>query len=387
MTPISSPFRRRYDVVVVGARVAGASTAMLLARHGLRVLTVDRAEPGADTLSTHALMRAGVVQLARWGVLPAVREAPTPLVDRTTFHYGDDGATIAIRADEHADGLYAPRRRVLDPLLVAAARAAGVDVRHGVELLDLRRDRRGRVDGVAVRAGDTTVEVAADLVIGADGARSRTARLVGADSYRTGSHASSSVFAYLQGIPHDGYHWHFAPGVASGAIPTNDELTCVFASVPAHRFGREIRPDVRGGFWRVLRAASPELADAAARARVDGRFRTFPGQHGFFRQSWGAGWALVGDAGHFDDPSTAHGISGALRDAELLATAVLDGNLAAYQDARDDLALDIFTATDHISSFPADLDVLRGHHLALSRAMQREAAVVAGWSRADSDAA
>ncbi len=52
-----------YDAVVVGARAAGAATAMLLARHGLRVLVVDRSRYGADTLSTHALMRGGVLQL------------------------------------------------------------------------------------------------------------------------------------------------------------------------------------------------------------------------------------------------------------------------------------------------------------------------------------
>ena len=63
----------RYDVVVAGARVAGSATALLLARAGLRVLVVDPIERGRDTLSTHALMRGGVLQLARWGLLDAVR--------------------------------------------------------------------------------------------------------------------------------------------------------------------------------------------------------------------------------------------------------------------------------------------------------------------------
>jgi glycine/D-amino acid oxidase-like deaminating enzyme len=60
--------RRSWDVIIIGGRVAGASTALLLARAGVRVLVVERARRGSDTLSTHALMRGGVLQLHRWGL-------------------------------------------------------------------------------------------------------------------------------------------------------------------------------------------------------------------------------------------------------------------------------------------------------------------------------
>ena len=76
-----------YDAVVVGGRVAGASTAMLLARAGARVLLLERGAYGSDTLSTHGLMRAGVLQLSRWGLLDEVVAADTPPVTRTVFHY------------------------------------------------------------------------------------------------------------------------------------------------------------------------------------------------------------------------------------------------------------------------------------------------------------
>src|SRR5215213_9725547 len=77
-----------HDVVVCGARAAGAATALLLARAGLRVLVLDRSRYGADTLSTHALLRAGVLQLHRWGLLDRVIAAGTPPVRRITFSYG-----------------------------------------------------------------------------------------------------------------------------------------------------------------------------------------------------------------------------------------------------------------------------------------------------------
>ena len=101
-----------YDAVVVGARCAGAATAMLLARRGIRVLVLDRGQYGTDTLSTHALMRGGVLQLHRWGVLPEVIRHGTPPVRSTTFHYGAEAIEVAIRPGNGVDALYAPRRMV-----------------------------------------------------------------------------------------------------------------------------------------------------------------------------------------------------------------------------------------------------------------------------------
>ena len=114
-----------HDVVVVGARAAGAATAMLLARAGLHVLVVDRSSYGADTLSTHALMRAGVLQLHRWGLLDAIVAAGTPPVRTSTFTYAGATVPIPVKPVNGVDALYAPRRTVLDPVLVDAARAAG----------------------------------------------------------------------------------------------------------------------------------------------------------------------------------------------------------------------------------------------------------------------
>src|SRR5215213_8970252 len=130
----------RYDAIVVGARAAGAATAMLLARAGMRVLVLDRSRRGTDVLSTHALMRGGVMQLQRWGLLDRVIDAGTPPVRRTTFSYGADQVVITIKPAHGVDALYAPRRTVLDPILVDAAESAGADVRFGVIVRALLRD-------------------------------------------------------------------------------------------------------------------------------------------------------------------------------------------------------------------------------------------------------
>ena len=145
---LQSPITRdRYDVVIAGARCAGASTAMLLARQGLRVLVVDPASRGSDTLSTHALMRAGVLQLHRWGLLEAIRAAETPAIPKTSFHYGDETIEVSIKERDGVDALYAPRRTVLDSVLVDAAVAAGADQGHR----DSRHPSRGRIANVGLR--------------------------------------------------------------------------------------------------------------------------------------------------------------------------------------------------------------------------------------------
>ncbi|MDP1531993.1 MAG: FAD-dependent monooxygenase, partial [Rubrivivax sp.] len=85
--------------MIIGGRCAGAATAMLLARAGMKVLAIDRQACGSDTMSTHALMRTGVLQLKRWGLLPVVMAAGTPEIRTTTFHYGCDSLHLNIKPE------------------------------------------------------------------------------------------------------------------------------------------------------------------------------------------------------------------------------------------------------------------------------------------------
>ena len=378
MTTPSMPARDRYDVTVVGARAAGAATAMLLARGGARVLALDRGRYGSDTLSTLALMRGGVLQLARWGVLDGVRAAGTPVVRRTTFHYGGEAVPVDIRPVGEVDGLYAPRRTVLDALLVDAAREAGAEVVHGVAVSGLRIDAGGRVGGVEIEGPEGSRRaISADLVIGADGRLSRVAEQVGAGVERRARQASGVVYGFWQGLEPDGYHWLYAPGVSAGVIPTNDGASLVFATAPGARFLAEAPGRLGGFFERVLGEVSPELAGRVARARRVGSLHGFPGVPGFLRRAGGPGWALVGDAGYFKDPITAHGLTDALRDAELLARAVLAGGedaLAGYQEQRDELSADLFEITDAIAAYDWTLDEVQQLHRRLSDSMKAEVA-------------
>ena len=373
-------FSKRYDAVVVGGRVAGASTAMLLARAGCKVLLIDRQAYGSDRLSTHALMRGAVTLLSDWGVLPSLMAQDTPAVRQTSFIYAGEAVTLDIKPDGYTDCLIAPRRTVLDRKLADAAETSGAEVRHGTALRELVFDRHGRVIGCVIANQDGAhTTVGAGIVIGADGRQSSVARLTGAETYRQGVTASGCVYGYFEGMPDRGFEWYFGDGVAAGAIPTNHGQHCVFVSAASHRFASLFRDDIRAGFVRVCAANSPELAEAVKSARLCERLKGFGGQPGYFRQSFGEGWALVGDAGYFKDPITAHGITDAFRDAFLLARAITGGQpegLAGYQALRDELSADLFDITESVAAYDWDMPAVQAMHYRLSRAMKSEAEVL-----------
>jgi len=373
----TEPIRNAYDVIIVGARVAGAATAMLLAAAGLRVLVFDKSRYGADTLSTQALMRPAVLLLERWGLLDALEEAGTPAVRKTTFCYsdGDDREVIEIdiKPRHGVDALYAPRRTVLDPILVDAARDAGADVRHGVRLVDVLGGGDDRVSGVVVQSQDgSRHEVRANLVIGADGRSSMVARHVGAAPYVTGRYSSATAYGYFRNLPVDGNRWYFRPGTGAGALPTNDGQTLVFASIN-HEAAGASPGELRKTFASAVSQSAPDIGSALENAQLAGKLWSFPGMPGFLRQSWGNGWALVGDSGYMSDPITAHGITNALRDAALLSRTIIEGNdLANYQVARDDLSQTFFEVSDRVSSFDWDIPTVQQYHRIMSEEMGRE---------------
>ncbi|HVJ92437.1 MAG TPA: NAD(P)/FAD-dependent oxidoreductase [Labilithrix sp.] len=371
-----SPIRSHYDVVVVGARCAGSATAMLLARRGLRVLAVDRSSYGSDALSTHALMRGGVLQLRRWGLLDRIASADTPPIRTTSFFYGDRELAVPIRDRYGVGALYAPRRTLLDRVLVDAAREAGADVRHHVDVVDVRRSRPVLSASVQlVRREGKLLEVGANVVVGADGFRSKVAEHVGARPHRSGHHATAIVFGYWSGLMSTGYRWYYRPGVAAGVIPTNHSEACVFVAVPPERLLGWARGDLAAGFSNAVHSVNADLAQSLTVARRSGALRSLAGSPGFLRKACGNGWALVGDAGYFKDAITAHGMTDALRDAELLSRAIACGTdraLADYQETRDALSVEMLEASDAIASFAWDLDALEKHHETMNTAMKRE---------------
>lgn len=383
MQPNPGSISNHYDVVVVGARAAGASTAMLLARRGLSVLAIDRGAYGSDTLSTHSLAAAGVLQLSRWGVLDAVRAAGTPVTNRVVFHFGDDQVDLEVTPRGDVDGLYSPRRTVLDAALVDAAVGAGADVRHGVTFVSVTTDVRGRVDGVEIDVGGDRLTVRARLVVGADGMRSRVARQVGASTLWQEPAGATSIYGYFPSLADDTIVNHYDEERVVGTIPTNDGLAVVWVGMPVERYERLAR-----GRHAVAHAAElasvPELAPLFETTPVGG-YKSFPGLPGFLKQGWGPGWALVGDAGYFKDPLSAHGITDAFIGAELVAdaatAALVEGIEEAeaygrFQALRDEMARAMMPPVATAVSFDSDMSVMKQAFKDMSRAMREEWALI-----------
>jgi 2-polyprenyl-6-methoxyphenol hydroxylase-like FAD-dependent oxidoreductase len=344
-----------YDVIVIGARCAGAPTAMLLARRGYKVLLVDRATFPSDTISTHLIHPPGMAALRRWGLLDRLLATGCPAIHT----YAMDVGPFVIAGAPGKDGAvaYGPRRTVLDKLLVDAASGSGAEVRQGFTVDEIIA-RDGRVTGIRghTRSGQSFTE-SSRLVVGADGLHSLVARAVVPDQYRDVPPLQASYYTYWSGLPMDGRFEAFDRGDrVFAAWPTHDDLTLVIAGWPFSEF-EENKKDIEGTYLKVFERV-PAFAERIRAARREERF-VGTAVPGFFRKPFGPGWALVGDAGYNKDFITAQGISDAFRDAELCAGALdesfagvraFDQAMAAYQSTRDQHAVPMFEFTCQFAS-------------------------------------
>ncbi|ABD11662.1 flavin-dependent dehydrogenase [Frankia casuarinae] len=335
-----------YDAIVVGARCAGSPLAMLLARRGHRVLLVDRATFPADTLSTHYLPQAGAHQPAGWGLLDRLVRTGCPPITEMTLSWEDSVITGGVDPVDGISAAYAPRRTVLDAMLLDAALDAGVEVRLGYPVTDvLVADGRAvGIRGGTRRSGGAAAEDRAAIVIGADGPRSTIAATMNAAFYNVVPAASFIYYSYWSGLDRQ-HSARFRNGAQIGCWPTNDGLTVVAVMRRRERLA-EFRADVPGNFLGVVRAVFPELADElATRGRREERFHGSLYPDNYYRAGHGPGWALVGDAGYHRDPVTAQGMLDAFTQADLLAAAVdrglsgqqpMNAALADFQRHRDE---------------------------------------------------
>jgi 2-polyprenyl-6-methoxyphenol hydroxylase-like FAD-dependent oxidoreductase len=353
-----------YDVIVVGARCAGASTAMLLARQGHRVLVLERARFPSDKLSTLYIHQPGVARLADWDVLDEVIDTGCPPLDRPLYQVGDvrlHGRGPEVGGNRAA---YGPRRHLLDQILADAAAKAGAEVRTSCTLLGLSTED-GRVTGVRFRDERGAVRTeSCRLVVGADGMRSAVARLAGAQEYSTHPKLSCAYYTYWSGVP-AGFEQYQRVGHWIGVIPTNNDQVLVAAYFRQHEFGR-IRADATSAYLDNIRRTAPQLYERLAGADRDDRMYGTGDQLNYLRTAAGRGWALVGDAGHHKDSLTARGITDAFIQAELLADCVgdpdtgmpLDLALRRYAQRRDMLLEDNYRATVAVAKLTVDEDRL-----------------------------
>ena len=378
-----------YDAIIVGARAAGSPTAMLLARKGHRVLVVDRASFPSDTLSTHYIHQPGVARLQRWGLLDRVIATGCPPSRQLTFDVGPFALTgTPPPSDGVADG-YAPRRTVLDNLLVEAAAEAGAEVRTGYPVDELVFD-----DGsvVGIRSGKTVER--ARVVIGADGRNSVVARALQAPEYDARPGLACAYYTYWGGVDSGDVELYPRDGrMVMGGAATNDGLRIVIVFWPREEF-HVVRADVERSFHDAL-ALAPPLAERLGTGERADRFYGIGDLPFWYRKPHGPGWALVGDAGYHKDPITAQGITDAFRDAERLADALdagftgeqpLGDALGDYELARNSATRGLYELTYEFASLAPpspEQQALFGALRTSAEDTSRFFGVVAGTVRAD----
>ncbi|HEU5484962.1 MAG TPA: FAD-dependent oxidoreductase, partial [Microlunatus sp.] len=257
-----------YDVIVIGARCAGSPTAMLLARQGCRVLLLDRARFPSDTLSTHLLHPPGVTALRRWGLLDELIATGCPAIDTYCFDF--EAFTLS-GSPGTADSpvAYAPRRTVLDQILLTAAERSGVEMRSGFHVTEVEVDD-GRVVGVRGTHDGRSVRERAALVVGADGVRSTLAAQVHPEVYLQKPRLLAGYYSYWSGLEMEGrFETYVRSERAFAAWPTNDDLTVVIGGWPFYQFESH-RTDAERHYLAMFDLA-PAFADRVRAARRVGR--------------------------------------------------------------------------------------------------------------------
>jgi flavin-dependent dehydrogenase len=358
-----------YDAIIVGARCAGSPLAMLLAHKGYRVLLLDKATFPSDTISTHHIHQPGVARLKRWGLLDKVQDSNCPPTTKMKFDVGPFALVGTPPPAEDNAEAYAPRRRVLDKILVDAAVAAGAELRERFSVEALTSDGTA-ITGIRGRDDKgSTFQERARIVIGADGARSLVARVVQAPVYLDRGMLTCNYYSYWSGVPLEGAELYPRAGRMIVADKTNDGLTMVTVVWPRELF-QQVRSNIEGEFMREIRESVPTLAARLDGGRREERFAGTGFIPNFLRKPYGAGWALVGDAGYHKDPITAQGITNSFSHAEMLFEALdevfsgkagkMEEALADYEWRRNEEVLPMFEHTCQLAKLePPPSEMLR----------------------------
>ncbi|MCX2726302.1 NAD(P)/FAD-dependent oxidoreductase [Thermomicrobium sp. 4228-Ro] len=337
-----------FDAIIVGSRIAGCITAAGLAKHGWRVLVVDRVAFPRSTLSTHLFFSDTLLALHAFGLHVPVLAIPAPRIRWLRFPY----AEAPFPNHGGYDFALCIRREILDTVLVEQ-----LGTRTEITFLTRARARDllwadGRVRGVVVEYAGREWRAQAPLVVGADGRDSTIARLVGARSYDRVPPLFAWYYTYYEGLAVDPepaalafrgtYPEIGAEYAAAFLFPADHGLTLVGYGVE-HRAFRAFRTEVYRHFEQGL-AKIPAAWERVCSGRRVAPIRGTGQLPNFFRTAHGPGWVLVGDAGCHKDPHTVQGMGDAARSARMLveelattdpATSALDQALARYATRRD----------------------------------------------------
>jgi 2-polyprenyl-6-methoxyphenol hydroxylase-like FAD-dependent oxidoreductase len=361
-----------YDVVIVGARVAGSVLAARLGDGGMSVLLVDKASFPSPTISTHFFRGRAMLDVAeKLGILPEIMGHGSPPLYYMYSYANNEPNSDPVRLEEDFGTLgfnLSVRREVLDEILVRrAARSANVTLIEKTAATSLIWED-GRVCGLRLSARGNETEVRCQLLVGADGCYSRIAQWVGAanEIYEPGHRGI--YYCYVHGFRGplgklDGIEFSRWGDEAAYVFPSDHELTCLAISMNVERYSW-MRKDAKNRFWKRLHEYTSYNDRLSGLEVVGPPILGLGPVPNYMRLPYGPGWALVGDAGMHIDPWAGQGMDHASTHASLLADALLDfhsgrstldGALSAFHQKRNAAALKDY---DDVVSASKDLRTL-----------------------------
>lgn len=325
-----------YDVIIVGGRVAGSAAAIMLAQAGARVLLLERSTFPSAPVSVPVIFANALAIFDRIGVRAAIEQSGATKMYTGGAQMDDIRLEVPVRPLHGIDYHLGLRRERLDSILIEhAAKQPTVTVRTGFTVEALVQER-GQVVGVRGRAhgapAGSVEELRAAVVVGADGTHSLVARTVQPKTYRVRPGQNCVYYAYYRNFTprHQPMTYSYrGAGYAVLSFEADDGLTAISVGAQPGDWPT-FKQDPTGEFERRWRAI-PELAELGRDAERIGPVKGQGPRQSYYRQPFGPGWALVGDAGYLKDPSTGQGIFDALRAAELLCAAWQEWQRAGAQ--------------------------------------------------------
>jgi len=313
---------RQYDAIIVGARVAGSITGMLLGEYGYKVLLLDRAHFPSDTLSTHFFRSPALKAFQRAGVFDQVQCVAPHMIESFTDIEGHSWSDV-VEGEDGLDYLMCVRRITLDAILTGRVQqVANVEFRQGARFTNLIREN-GTVIGAKWTDGAEESEATARVVIGADGFYSRVAELVEPEVEQFEPVHRAMYYTYFQGlIPREvsAAEFYFRGDHLVYVFPTDGNHTLIAISVPISEFER-FRKDAKQEMMTMLESL-PGLAPRLKPAEIVAPVKGAGNIPCYQRVPYGGGWALVGDSGQVFDPWSGQGIDHASQHAVMLAEAL-----------------------------------------------------------------
>ena len=351
----ASTRRLTADVVIVGARAAGASLAIRLARKGLKVVAVDKATFPSPTMSTHVIYPNTLARLEDLGVLAEVEALGPPPLYTAWYHEGR--MFVAPHTPERdRDWALCVRRVTFDDILVRAARREGATVLEGHRVTAYHgtgtdADPLAGLTCVAADGAETVVD--ADIVVGADGANSGLAGHLALDREKVMPTETMLYYAYWTGVDaRNTQDFFFECPWVCAHFPADEGHHVITMNGPVSE--RKTMGDLQAFYTDKIMsipALAARLKNAEQVSRVTGTTRL----DGFYRRHTGPGWALVGDAAHFKHPASAQGICDALHATEVLAEGIAEGDWqTSYPAWRDAESPELYAFCKHLREAPSD---------------------------------